>query len=62
MLLLKNKNNILPIDPAVRSLQVTGPNAASLEALLGNYYGLPAQASTFLEGMAVSLAVPVSSF
>ena len=50
--LLKNKDNILPIAPDVKSIFVTGPAAASLDVLLGNYYGLSGQMATLLEGIA----------
>jgi beta-glucosidase len=50
--LLKNKNNILPIQPDVKSIFVTGPAAASLDVLLGNYYGVNDQMTTLLEGIA----------
>jgi beta-glucosidase len=51
VVLLKNKNNILPIKPGTRKLFVTGPTAASLEVLLGNYYGFNEQMTTLLEGL-----------
>jgi beta-glucosidase len=51
VVLLKNKNNILPIKPTTRKLFVTGPTAASLEVLLGNYYGFNEQMTTLLEGL-----------
>jgi beta-glucosidase len=51
VVLLKNKNNILPIKPTTRKIMVTGPSATSLEVLLGNYYGFNDQMSTFLEGI-----------
>lgn len=49
--LLKNKNGVLPIRPQVNSIFVTGPAAASLDALLGNYYGMNSQMTTLLEGI-----------
>jgi beta-glucosidase len=51
VVLLKNKGNILPIGPQVKSMMVTGPVATSLEVLLGNYYGFNEQMVTFLEGI-----------
>jgi len=50
VVLLKNKA-VLPIRSDVRSICVLGPNAASTEALLGNYYGLSDSLSTLLEGI-----------
>ena len=41
MVLLKNDNNILPLDiKKYPQLMVVGPNASSLDALLGNYHGV----------------------
>ncbi|MHB8807112.1 MAG: glycoside hydrolase family 3 C-terminal domain-containing protein [Anaerolineaceae bacterium] len=51
IVLLKNKNNILPIKPSVRKIFVTGPNATSAEVLLGNYYGFNERMITLLEGI-----------
>ena len=51
VVLLKNKDNILPIKPTVRRIFLTGPTAASLEALLGNYCGLNDRMTTLLEGI-----------
>jgi beta-glucosidase len=49
--LLKNKDNILPIDPTVRRITVVGPNATNLDVLHGNYCGLNDSMSTLLEGI-----------
>jgi beta-glucosidase len=49
--LLKNKDNILPIKPSTRKIFVTGPAAASIEVLLGNYYGFNDHMITLLEGL-----------
>jgi beta-glucosidase len=51
VVLLKNKNNILPIKPSTRKIFVTGPTATSMEILLGNYYGFNNQMVTLLEGL-----------
>lgn len=51
VVLLKNKDNILPIKPSARKVFVTGPTATSLEVLLGNYYGFNNQMITLLEGI-----------
>ncbi|MBK7317927.1 glycoside hydrolase family 3 C-terminal domain-containing protein [Candidatus Villigracilis affinis] len=51
VVLLKNKNNILPIKPSTKKIFVTGPTAASMEVLLGNYYGINNQMITLLEGL-----------
>ncbi|MBN1667985.1 MAG: glycoside hydrolase family 3 C-terminal domain-containing protein [Anaerolineales bacterium] len=52
LVLLKNKNNLLPIGPETRKLFLTGPAATSLEVLLGNYYGFNEAMTTLLEGLA----------
>ncbi len=49
--LLKNEGNTLPVGGQVRSIFVTGPAAASLDVLLGNYYGVNTQMTTLLEGI-----------
>jgi beta-glucosidase len=51
IVLLKNKNNILPIKPETKQIFLTGPSATSLEVLLGNYYGFNNEMSTILEGV-----------
>jgi len=51
IVLLKNKNNILPISNRVRSILVVGPNATALNVLLGNYHGLSDTLTTLLEGI-----------
>jgi beta-glucosidase len=51
VVLLKNKDNILPIKPSTKKVFVTGPTAASMEVLLGNYYGFNNQMITLLEGI-----------
>ncbi len=52
VVLLKNRDKILPIKPSTRKIFVTGPTAASLEVLLGNYYGFNERMITLLEGFA----------
>lgn len=52
VVLLKNKNNILPIKPSTKKIFVTGPTATSVEVLLGNYYGFNDRMYTLLEGIA----------
>jgi len=50
VVLLKN-NGILPLQADLESILVTGPTAASVTALLGNYYGLSPRMVTILEGI-----------
>ena len=51
IVLLKNKNNVLPLSKNIRSLFLTGPNAANIDVLLGNYHGLSPNMVTPLEGI-----------
>ena len=51
MVLLKNENNILPLDGAPGSIAVVGPNADSFDTLVGNYYGTPSNPVTVLDGI-----------
>ncbi|TYA65929.1 glycoside hydrolase family 3 C-terminal domain-containing protein [Seonamhaeicola marinus] len=51
IVLLKNKNNILPLDKNIKTLYVVGPNASNEEVLLGNYYGLTSNTQTILDGI-----------
>lgn len=54
MVLLKN-NGILPLDASRRVVLVTGPTAADLQVLLGNFYrGMSGQLNTILEGVVAS--------
>jgi beta-glucosidase len=50
VVLLKNKNNVLPLKPSTKKIFVTGPTATSIEVLLGNYYGFNNKMTTLLEG------------
>jgi beta-glucosidase len=51
MVLLKNENNILPLKKDIKRIAVIGPNADSMEVLLGNYNGVPSKWVTPLEGI-----------
>lgn len=51
IVLLKNTPGTLPIGKKVKQLFVIGHNAASIEALLGNYYGVSGSMTTALEGI-----------
>lgn len=53
MVLLENKNALLPLKAAAyKSIMVLGPNAASLDALVGSYHGINANMVNFVEGIA----------
>ncbi|GMQ62620.1 glycoside hydrolase family 3 C-terminal domain-containing protein [Vallitalea maricola] len=50
--LLKNKNNILPLNKnGIKSIGVIGPNANDRRVLVGNYNGTPIRYVTILEGI-----------
>ncbi len=51
LVLLKNEDNVLPLDPDLNSVFVTGPMAANVQALLANYYGVSGDLVTLLEGI-----------
>jgi beta-glucosidase len=51
IVLLKNENNTLPLRKDLKTLAVIGPNADSLNVLLGNYNGQPSKYVTPLEGI-----------
>lgn len=51
MVLLKNKDQILPLDKnKYGAYMLLGPNAASLDALIGSYHGTSSQTVTFVDG------------
>ncbi|WP_339917165.1 glycoside hydrolase family 3 C-terminal domain-containing protein [Yeosuana marina] len=54
MVLLKN-NGVLPLKNDLSKYFVTGPNAASIEILLGNYYGINPNMVTILEGISAAI-------
>jgi len=56
IVLLRNKDNTLPLDPNLRNLFVTGPTAADAQALLANYYGVSDNLRTLLEGITASVS------
>jgi beta-glucosidase len=52
MVLLKNQNNLLPLDrKKLNSIAVIGPNANSRAALIGNYFGTASRYVTVVEGI-----------
>ncbi len=51
IVLLKNKNKLLPLNKNIKSVYVVGPHAASEEVLLGNYFGLSSSTQTILDGI-----------
>ncbi|GAB2780011.1 beta-glucosidase [Hymenobacter luteus] len=55
IVLLKN-NGVLPLRNDLPKYFVTGPNAANLDALLGNYYGVNPEMKTILEGLVAGVS------
>ncbi len=52
MVLLKNSINVLPLNKSsYNSIMVLGPNAASLDALVGSYHGINPRMVNFVEGI-----------
>jgi beta-glucosidase len=51
LVLLKNKNNLLPLKHAPATIAVIGPDADSIDALQGNYSGTPSKPVTVLAGI-----------
>jgi beta-glucosidase len=51
IVLLKNDNHLLPLKKSYPTIAVIGPNADSLDALVGNYNGTPSQPVTILGGI-----------
>lgn len=51
IVLLKNKNNLLPLKQTPATIAVIGPNADDLDALVGNYNGTPSKPVTVLAGI-----------
>ncbi|HTI61575.1 glycoside hydrolase family 3 N-terminal domain-containing protein [Mucilaginibacter sp.] len=52
MVLLKNNNNVLPLDKAkYPSMMIIGPNAAAFDPMIGNYHGVSSKVVNFVEGI-----------
>lgn len=60
IVMLENKNGVLPLSGDENVIFVTGPTAASPEALMGNYYGVSSRYTTFVEGIASASAAGVT--
>ena len=56
IVMLKNKNNVLPLSRETESVYIIGPNAADIGVMLGNYYGVSGNMSTVVEGIAGKMA------
>lgn len=55
IVMLKN-DGVLPLKNDLAKYYVTGPNAANIEPLIGNYYGVNPEMVTILEGIARAVA------
>jgi beta-glucosidase len=51
MVLLSNKNKVLPLPPDLKNILITGPNADDANVLLANYNGNSGNLVTILEGI-----------
>jgi beta-glucosidase len=51
MVLLKNQAGLLPLKGTPRTIAVIGPNADSIDALVGNYNGTPSAPVTVVDGI-----------
>ncbi|QIA08316.1 glycoside hydrolase family 3 protein [Draconibacterium halophilum] len=51
IVLLKNKDNTLPLSTDIKTLAVIGPNADNWESLVGNYNGIAKNPVTVLKGL-----------
>jgi beta-glucosidase len=52
VVLLKNEDNLLPLNANSKRIALVGPGAANAHALFGNYYGISPRFVTILEGLA----------
>ena len=51
IVLLKNEKELLPLSSEIKTIAVVGPNANNVDALLGNYNGIPKKPVTVLQGL-----------
>jgi beta-glucosidase len=51
LVLLKNANNLLPLGAKYKNIAVIGPNADTVNSLVGNYNGTPSHPVTVLSGI-----------
>ncbi|HKJ43660.1 MAG TPA: glycoside hydrolase family 3 C-terminal domain-containing protein, partial [Sunxiuqinia sp.] len=57
IVLVKNKNHVLPLKKDLKNVFVTGPQAANEEVLLGNYYGVNNNTVNILDGIVNKLSL-----
>ena len=51
VVLLRNENELLPLDDSAKTVLLIGPGAANIHTLIGNYHGLSPRLVTMLEGI-----------
>ncbi len=56
IVLLKNRDGLLPLDPNLANLAVIGPNANNDDVLLANYCGTPSRSVTPLEAIRAAVS------
>ncbi len=61
LVLLENKDNLLPLGKDVNYVYVTGPLGHSCDALIGNYYGASDKMTTFYEGISGRMPLGMST-
>jgi Beta-glucosidase-related glycosidases len=62
IVLLQNKNSLLPLKKTIKSIFVTGPYAASQDVLMGNYNGVSDHLTTVLEAIVGKVSAGTSVF
>jgi len=62
IVLLQNKNNLLPLKKDIKSIFVTGPYAASQDVLMGNYNGVSDHLTTVLQAIVGKVSAGTSVF
>src|SRR6185312_7767729 len=51
IVLLRNENNVLPLNKNIKHIAILGPNADNGNTQLGNYNGMPSAVTTVLQGI-----------
>lgn len=57
MVLLKNKDGLLPLNKNLRTMYVMGPAASDIFSMMGNYYGLSSRYTSYLEGITDKVSI-----
>ena len=59
IVLMKNENNVLPLNKNIKKIAVVGPNADDGLMQLGNYNGTPSVLKTVLQGIKEKLIIHI---